>query len=464
MESLKTVSKLEIPTNQILYDKSSKIFSVEIFGFIFVGHYKKSIKISKVLDDIYASLKEIKFERENLCFLDEYNLPVSETVKLKNLLLKRIKVPEKKEDTKIDDLDIDVVEKKRERSAKKKGKMKKKEKASDYGPSKISTKMRRSEGMKRDLEEYGDDMEEFEEEIEEYEKEISTEDILSTSSAGSAPPAPGGGAPSAPSAPSPAEESAPPPPPPPSMDRMRSEVVPEKPELIKYNINMGFQYYSVMMEKKSYLFYVYLSHKKLIIADEEGKTIYKTTVEIVTTKKEPPILELRIEGEGFEAHPLTGKVVVKKDAVNPPVMIFSVLPLKYKKGKTKKRKEKSERRYLNVYVDFENKTISHTVLSIIVQPKHYHLDIGPIQLDISKRVAMLVSLISVLFAIISTIYSAFTFETPSATEIISGYAPGLASFIFFAIFIITLVKNGIYPLKQKWSAFLNLDEGTALIK
>ena len=451
MESLKTVSKLEISTNKILYDKSSKILSAEIFGFIFVGHYKKSVKISKVLDDIYASLKDIKFEREDLCFLDESNLPISETIKLKNLLLKKTKVPEKKDEYEID---IDVVKKKKEKSVKRKAK--KKEKASDYGPSKQTTKMRRREGIKRE-------MEESDEEMEEYEREISTEDLLSTASAGRAPPAPGAGAPSAPA---PSTEPAAPPPPP-SMDRMRAgetEVKPEKPELIKYNINMGFQYYSVMMEKKSYLFYVYFSHKKLIIADEEGKTIYKTTVEIVTTKKEPPILELRIEGEGFEAHPLTGKVIVKKDAVNPPVMIFSVLPLKYKKGKKRKRKEKSERRYLNVYVDFENKTISHTVLSIIVQPKHYHLDIGPIQLDISKRAAMLVSLISVLFATISTIYSTFTFETPSATDIISGYAPGLASFIFFAIFIITLVKNGIYPLKQKWSAFLNLDEGTALIK
>jgi len=115
----------------------------------------------------------------------------------------------------------------------------------------------------------------------------------------------------------------------------------EEPKPTTYNINMGFQYYSVMMEQKSYLFYVYFSHEELKIMDEEGKTIYKTTFTITTLKKEPPILDLRIEGEGFEVHPLTGKVEVKKDAVNPPVMIFSVLPIKLIKTKKKKRKKKS---------------------------------------------------------------------------------------------------------------------------
>ena len=57
-----------------------------------------------------------------------------------------------------------------------------------------------------------------------------------------------------------------------------------------------------MMEQQSYLFYVYFSFKELIIKDEEGKTVYKTKFTIVTTKEEPPILDLRIEGEGFEVH------------------------------------------------------------------------------------------------------------------------------------------------------------------
>ncbi|MHA1678560.1 MAG: hypothetical protein ACTSW3_07260 [Promethearchaeota archaeon] len=40
---------------------------------------------------------------------------------------------------------------------------------------------------------------------------------------------------------------------------------------------------------------------------------------------------LRIDGEGFETHPVFGEVIVKKDSVNPPVMIFSIMPVK-KKG------------------------------------------------------------------------------------------------------------------------------------
>ncbi|GAH85626.1 unnamed protein product, partial [marine sediment metagenome] len=155
--------------------------------------------------------------------------------------------------------------------------------------------------------------------------------------------------------------------------------------------------------------------------------------------------------------------VVKKDAVNPPVMIFSVLPLKQMEKK-KGRKKKSERRYLNVYIEFEEKLINHTVLSVIVQPKHFHLDLGPIQIDISKKTVFLVSFISVLIATISTIFSVITFETTSLTNIMSSFAPGLASFIFFAVFIIALVKNGIYPLKQKWSALLKFDKGTVMMK
>ena len=143
-----------------------------------------------------------------------------------------------------------------------------------------------------------------------------------------------------------------------------SLIAPEEPKETVYEINMGLQYYSVMMEQRSYLFYVYFSHQELKIVDEDGKTVYKTTVKIVTTKKEPPVLDLKIEGEGFEVHPIFGKVEVKKDAVNPPVMIFSIMPIKSKKEK--KKKKESERRFLNVYIEFEDKIISHTILSIIV--------------------------------------------------------------------------------------------------
>ena len=37
-------------------------------------------------------------------------------------------------------------------------------------------------------------------------------------------------------------------------------------------------------------------------------------------------------------------------------------------------------------------------------------------------------------------------------------------FVSIMVIIITLFKNGIYPLKQKWTALLNFDKGIGLIK
>ena len=284
-------------------------------------------------------------------------------------------------------------------------------------------------------------------------------------------PAPGGGAPSRPS---PLPASTPPPPPasdalagpgapPPKPKVAPSVVAPEGPQPIVYDINMGLQYYSVMMEQRSYLFYVYFSHKELKIVDEEGKVVYETTIKIVTTKKEPPILDLRIEGEGFEVHPLFGKVEVKKEAVNPPVMIFSILPTKSTKKNMKKKE--FERRYLNAYVDFERKTISHTILSIIVQPKFFRLDIGPIHFNLSKKAALIISFISILIAGLSLVYIFLSIDPSSKfTDLLGGIVPGLGSIIFIAIFLITLFKEGIYPLKEKISGFLNFDQAGVLIK
>ncbi|MHA1488657.1 MAG: hypothetical protein ACTSRI_03260 [Promethearchaeota archaeon] len=99
-----------------------------------------------------------------------------------------------------------------------------------------------------------------------------------------------------------------------------------------------------------------------------------------------------------------------------------------------------------------------------MQPKHFHLDIGPIQLDISKTTAMLISFFSVLIATISFIYSIFTFESSSITEMVSGFVPGLASVIFFITFAVTLIKEGFYPLKQKWSSLLNFDKTSLMMK
>ena len=70
METLNTISSLGILTNKVLYDKKTKVFSVEVLNFMFVGNYKKSIRISKILDDIYASLGDIQLSRSELYFLD----------------------------------------------------------------------------------------------------------------------------------------------------------------------------------------------------------------------------------------------------------------------------------------------------------------------------------------------------------------------------------------------------------
>ena len=247
----------------------------------------------------------------------------------------------------------------------------------------------------------------------------------------------------------------------------KTDVTPETAKMVKpieYNINMGMQYYSVMMEQKSYLFYIYLSHEELKIVDEEGKVVYTTTVKIVTTKKEPPKLYIRVKGDGFEVHPFDGNVVVNKGAVNPPIMIFSILPLKLNKKKGKGKKFESEKRTLNVLIDFEGKTISHTMLSVIVQPKHFHLDIGPVHINVGKNTAFAISFLSVLIATISVIYSFFTLKTDStAFDILSLFAPGIASSLFFVVFVISIIK-GVYPLKKKWSGLLNFDKTTGFMK
>lgn len=468
MELLKEISKLEIPTNKISYDKKTKILSIEILKFMFIGIYKKSARVSKILDDIHVSLKEIKINREDIYFLDlKTNERIREDAKLRNLIVLEKKEIEKKEKEKEEKID------------------KKKQRLSERAEYKMKEEAYRAEEemfYDEDLLEVADDfgeMQEIEEAAIEDEKVFKREDremeeapkrkkAAKPTLAPPPPPATRGAPPPKPAAPPVGgPPGAAPPAPEPTAEPEVSEAqptvteAPPAPQPTVYEINMGLQYYSVMMEQRSYLFYVYFSHKELKIVDEEGKVVYETTVRIVTTKEEPPVLDLRIEGEGFEVHPLSGKVEVKKDAVNPPVMIFSILPVKSKKLK---RKE-SERRFLNVYVEFENKVISHSILSIIVQPKHFRLDIGPIHLNISKSTAYIISFISILIAGISVIYALFSIDpTSSGIDILSRFAPGLGSIIFFVIFIVTLIKEGIYPLKEKISNFLNFDQTGVLIK
>ncbi|MHA2006075.1 MAG: hypothetical protein ACXABO_01075 [Promethearchaeota archaeon] len=469
MESLKTVTSIEIPTNKISYDKKTSVFSVEIFDFMFVGIYKKSTRISTVLDDIYASLGEVQMDRDDLHFIDSTShIKIHGNTKLKSLKISERKEPKKEKKKALkagatEEIEVDKLYELEEEEAFDEdiGGLVSIDDEFGFKDEKVKEKVvSRRDERKEDV----------------YEKEEAKPKAKKKPMA--PPPAPGGG-PSA-GAPSRARSSAPPPPPspapastsdmlagpgappPPKPEPEPAIVAPEEPQPIVYDINMGLQYYSVMMEQRSYLFYVYFSHKELKIVDEEGKTVYETTIKIVTTKEEPPILDLKIEGEGFEVHPIFGKVEVSKDAVNPPVMIFSIMPTK---SLTKKKRKEFERRHLNVYIDFEENTISHTILSIIVQPKFFRLDIGPIHLNLSKKTAVIISVISILIAGISLVYTLLSID-PSSTfmDLIGGWAPGLGSVIFIAIFLFTLLKEGIFPLKQKISGLLNFDQAGILIK
>ncbi len=461
MESLETINRLEIETNKIFYDKKSELLSIYIFDFVFIGNYKKSTKVSKILDDLHNSFGEIPLTRENIFIVDFVtHMPINENMKLKklNLLAKKEK-EKKKEEPKREKVKISPEQLKRKKT--KKAAVDKKEAKQDVEKFKEKdVDLRRDDFGYVEAEEEAllDDFDE----AEDYEEVRSIESKPVPSLA---PPPPPGGPPSAPKA----GRAATPDVGPPAelikrLEEAPADVIPEPPKPTVYEINMGLQYYSVMMEQSSYLFYVYFSHKELKIVDEEGKTVFETTIRIETLKKEPPILDLRVEGEGFEVHPLYGKVEVKKDAVNPPVMIFSILPIK-KKKKTKKEKKEGERRYLHIYINYEEKTINHTILSIIVQPKHFRLDIGPIHLNISKRTAVIVSFLSVVVAVASLVFTIFSIDTSSSfVDFVSSFAPGLGSILFVTIFLITLFKEGIYPLKEKISYFLNFDKTGVLIK
>ena len=467
MEQLQNVTSIEITTDTISYDKKTNVFSVKILDFMFVGIYKKNVRISIILDDIYASLGDIHFGRDDVNFLDvNTQNRIHGNTKLKNLNLLSKKKPEKKKakhakpqilkDLKTEET-FEI------------------EEEAEFDDE-VSSMASIADDVKYD------DGELEEERVlrrDEREKHVVMKEKESRKMKKSSMPPPSPAPGSGPKA-EPAERPAPKPapaPPPASSDILAGPRAPSpSPALIPlreaeseiiqpivYEINMGLQYYSVMMEQRSYLFYVYFSHEELKIVDEEGKTIYKTTVKIVTTKKEPPVLDLKIRGEGFEVHPLFGKVEVKKDAVNPPVMIFSIMPLKSKQ-KRKKKKE-MERRFLNVYIEFEEEVISHTILSIIVQPKFFRLDIGPLHLNLSKKTAVTISFLSILIAGISLTWMLLSIN-PSSTfmDYLGGLAPGLGSMVFIVIFLYTLLKEGIYPLKEKITAFLNFDQTGVLIK
>ena len=464
---MQSIQELKIPTNKIFYDTKTEVLSVYILDIVFIGNYKKSTKLSRILDDIFDSLNIISLLREDISIVDFItNSPIPEKTPLKKLSLISKKQAEKLKEKKI--------KKEIEPQALKKGIPKSKKKAKAFAPPKRKTEepVYMDELLEQEEEEaveesykLDDDIksDEFREEKEISRARVSSAPPPSVSRPASAP---------APGAPVPVPKAAKEETvdflaghPPDSILTKPESDIEEELKTTTYEINMGLQYYSVMMEQTSYLFYVYFSHKELKIVDEEGKTIFETSFKISTTKKEPPILNLRVEGNGFEVHPLFGEVIVRKDAINPPVMIFSVLPVKKKGKRTKKEKREGERRHLHVYVEFEENVINHSILSVIVQPKHFHLDIGPLHIDVSKRTAMIISFISILIAVGSLVYTIFSWDISStAVDIVSNFAPGLGSLLFIGIFLYTLFKEGLYPLKEKISYFLNFDKTGMLIK
>ena len=416
---------LNIPLEQINYNRKSKRITLKILDFTYIGHYERKDTIKNLIDDILELLKERNLEKNKIFFINgATNEKISKKLQIKELEETKNRIEQLKNIQPVREKDIeDTLQPRVKEAVSKSRKAKKKEESlSELVMDELLGGMR-------------EDSQEFEEE--DFEKSKRYRDLPK---------------PSAPAATS----------------RLSSieEKKLEEP-IIEYDINLGLQYYSVMKMKMNYLFYVYFSYDVLEILDEEGKTVYKTKFKIKTRKKEPPILDLKIEGEGFEVHPLSGKVLVKKDSINPPVMVFSITPKKTKKKLLKKKEE--QRNYLHIFINYEGEEVNHTVLSIIVQPKQFQIKLGPLRLNVSKTTAMVLSFLSVLIATLSAVYSVLSIQdslntSSSSLQILSDIAPGFGGLLLMTVYFVLIFKKSIYPLKEKWSDFINFDKGIPIIK
>ena len=140
-------------------------------------------------------------------------------------------------------------------------------------------------------------------------------------------------------------------------------------------------------------------------------------------------------------------------------MIFSITAKKTTHKLSKKDKKKGVTKYLHIKVDFEGNNVSHTVLAIKVQPKFFKL--GP--LNLSKSQAMIMSIVPIFVTIISFAYSIMTLmgEGDSGSSLTSAI-PGGGTLIFAVMFIYTLLKKGVFPMKKKVQGFLDFDKGSTL--
>ncbi len=486
---------MDILFSKVKYDKKNNTFSVEVLDFAFIGRYGKNTVVKKILDDIFAALSRANIVRDKLRFLDANSNPISEMAKLKDLIVPSKKVKEVPKVVKEPKQLEEKGEAKKDHDKAPEAAIETQKLEDQLKADQLKDRLTYVEKkMTADREEskipFGEAVAKQAKAIEQEREERIKPPLPPPPR--SAPPAPISAMgdpnrvpPSRYSTLPPPPGAAPPPPgagAPPSAEsiRVRSEMLSELDKLkslmskegaalsdapTRYDINMGLQYYPVIMEQNRYLFYVYFSHEELKIEDEEGKTVYQTTITITTTKPTPPILNLRVQGENFEVHPLSGNIEVKKDAINPPIMIFSVLALKSTENKSKKERKEGETRFLHVYVDFENKTVSHTVLSILVQPKFFKLKLGPINMNLSKTQAIMISIASILITVISTVYTLMSMDltsTSSGSGTLEGLIPGAGSLIFLGTFLVTLLRKGIFPIKSKVAGLLDLNKSIML--
>ncbi|TXT59786.1 MAG: hypothetical protein BAJALOKI2v1_170040 [Promethearchaeota archaeon] len=417
---------LEIPMEKIKYDKKSKRLTVELSDFTYLGHYDKKTTIKELVDNLLNVFKNKGYQEKDIVFLNTFTKErISETLQLR---------------------DLGEIKTKSAEISKKGGEYTETPSVTEPKRDMERSKGRKAASVKKKARMSSEEMEEevFDEVNVLKDSSSDIEKPKAPTKPSSTPP--GGGV----------------------LGAVKSEEIPEKKiEMKEYTINLGLQYYSVMMEKTAYLFYVYFSYDVLEILDEEGKTVYKTKIKIQTEKKEPPILDLKIEGDGFEVHPLSGKVLVKEDSINPPVMVFSITPKKSPKKLLKKKEE--QRRFLHIIIEYEGKEVNETILSIIVQPKQFQIKLGPLRMNVSKSTAMIMSFLSVLIATISGIYSVLSIQdslTSSSTsvQILSNIAPGFGGILLMIGYFLLIFKKSIYPLKEKWSDFLNFDKGTPIMK
>ena len=118
-----------------------------------------------------------------------------------------------------------------------------------------------------------------------------------------------------------------------------------------------------------------------------------------------------------------------------------------------------DKRIINIIIEFEDRVVSHTAMSMKVQPKHFSLDLGPFHFNLSKNQALMISFLSMLITGISAVYTLLTmdFSDVSAGGL-EGLIPGAGSLMFLGTFIVTLLKKGVFPMKHKIAELGSMDK------